>query len=163
MTDTPEARIAAIRARAQAATEGPWQRYEEYGPQFYANVSGEYLRGVGDFNFGEGEQAEADEALVQHAHQDITYLLARVTELENIAVNARKLVGGWKQASEEHALFAQSKVMDETPGMADKQHGRSDQLADCANELGDVLNGEDPDGWAYGIGMDVTEADERDA
>jgi hypothetical protein len=76
--------------------------------------------------------------------------------------NAHKLVEGWKQASEEHARFAQSKVMDETPGMADKQKGRSDQLADCANELADVLNGEDPDDWEYGIGLDVTEAGDRD-
>lgn len=76
--------------------------------------------------------------------------------------NAQKLVDGWKQASQEHAAFAQSKAMDEMPGMADKQDGRSNQLADCANELADVLNGEDPDEWEYGIGMDVTEASDRD-
>jgi hypothetical protein len=87
---------------------------------------------------------------------------ARVAELEAQLANARKLVDGWKQASEEHARFAESKVMDEHPGMADKQNGRSDQLADCANELADVLNGEDPDEWEYGIGMDVTEPGDRD-
>lgn len=76
--------------------------------------------------------------------------------------NAQKLVAGWKQASEEHARFGQSKVMDEIPGMAQKQEGRSDQLADCASELADVLKGENPDEWAYGIGMDVTEAGDRD-
>lgn len=87
---------------------------------------------------------------------------ARVAELETQLANARKLVDGWKQASEEHAKFAGSKVMDEHPGMADKQTGRSDQLADCANELDDVLSGEDPDEWEYGIGLDVTEAGDRD-
>ena len=87
---------------------------------------------------------------------------ARVTELEAQLANARKLVDGWNQASEEHAKFAESKVMDEHPGMADKQAGRSDQLADCANELADVLNGEDPDDWEYGVGLDVTEAGDRD-
>lgn len=76
--------------------------------------------------------------------------------------NAQKLVTGWKQASEEHSRYAQSKVMDDIPGMAQKQEGRSDQLADCASELADVLDGENPEEWAYGIGMDVTEAGDRD-
>jgi hypothetical protein len=87
---------------------------------------------------------------------------ARVAELEAQLANARKLVDGWRQASDEHAKFAQSKVMDEHPGMADKQDGRSNQLADCANELADVLDGENPDEWEYGIGLDVTEAGDRD-
>lgn len=86
----------------------------------------------------------------------------RVAELETHLANARKLVDGWRQASEEHAKFAESKVMDEHPGMADKQDGRSNQLADCANELHDVLEGENPDDWEYGIGLDVTEAGDRD-
>lgn len=86
---------------------------------------------------------------------------ARVAELEAQLANAQKLVTGWRQASEEHANFGRSKVMDQHPGMADKQNGRSDQLADCANELADVLNGEDPDEWEYGIGLDVTEAGDR--
>ncbi|MEU9014318.1 hypothetical protein AB0D12_32015 [Streptomyces sp. NPDC048479] len=87
---------------------------------------------------------------------------ARVTQLEARLTNAKKLVDGWQQASQEHAQYAQSKVMDDMPGMADKQDGRSNQLADCANELNDVLNGEDPDDWEYGIGMDVTEVSDRD-
>jgi hypothetical protein len=87
---------------------------------------------------------------------------ARVAELEAVVSNAQKLIAGWKQASEEHARFAQSRAMGEMPGMADKQNGRSDQLADCADELADVLTGEDPDEWAYGIGMDVTDAGDRD-
>ena len=155
-------RIAAIRDRAKAATEGPWERYPEYGPTFIANTTGPYLRGVGDFNFGVGQQAEADEAFVSNARQDVDFLLARVTELEAQLANAQKLVGGWRQASDEHAKFAQSKVMDEHPGMADKQDGRSNQLADCANELADVLKGENPDDWEYGIGLDVTKAGDRD-
>ncbi|MGW3383289.1 hypothetical protein ACWDCO_24275 [Streptomyces albogriseolus] len=87
---------------------------------------------------------------------------ARIADLEARLANAQKLVEGWKQASEEHSRFAQSKVMAETPGMADKQEGRANQLIDCATELADVLNGDDPDEWAYGIGLDVTETDERD-
>ncbi|MFF7527293.1 hypothetical protein [Streptomyces pseudovenezuelae] len=95
-------------------------------------------------------------------HQFRQQAEARVAELETQMANARKLVDGWRQASDEHAKFAQSKVMDEYPGMSDKQDGRSNQLADCANELNDVLNGENPDDWEYGIGLDVTEASDRD-
>lgn len=76
MTDTARDRLSAIRARASSATEGPWERYTEYGPNFYANVTGPHLQGVGDFNFGQGDQAEADEALVTHAQKDIAWLLA---------------------------------------------------------------------------------------
>ncbi|MDJ0342189.1 hypothetical protein QMK19_03185 [Streptomyces sp. H10-C2] len=83
-------------------------------------------------------------------------------EVADFRANATKLVDGWRTASGEHLEFSKSKVMDETPGMADKQRGRSDQLADCANELADVLNGDDPDGWEHGVGLDVTDAGDRD-
>lgn len=76
MTDTAADRLAAIRSRAKAATQGPWQRATDYGPNFFANIDGPYLQGVGDFNLGVGEQAEADEALITHAQQDIAWLLA---------------------------------------------------------------------------------------
>jgi hypothetical protein len=76
VTDTAADRLNAIRTRANAATEGPWERYAEYGDNFFANTTGSHLQGVGDLNFGAGEQAEADEALVTHAQQDITWLLA---------------------------------------------------------------------------------------
>lgn len=74
--------LAEIDARTKAATPGPWVRYEEYGPTFYANTSGEYLRGVGDFNFGVGYQADADEAFVRHAPEDVRLLLAEVARLK---------------------------------------------------------------------------------
>jgi hypothetical protein len=71
----------AIEARANAATDGPWERYAKYGPDFFANTSGEYLRGVGTFNFGDGEDAAADEEFVKHAVQDVRMLLAEVRRL----------------------------------------------------------------------------------
>lgn len=74
--------LAEIEARTKAATPGPWVRYAEYGPTFYANTSGEYLRGVGDFNFGVGYQADADEAFVRHAPEDVRLLLAEVARLK---------------------------------------------------------------------------------
>ena len=82
LNKTAEDTLASIRNRAKAATEGPWERYPEYGPTFFANVTGSHLQGVGDFNFGVGDQAEADETLVRHAHEDIAYLLARVAQME---------------------------------------------------------------------------------
>jgi len=82
---------------------------------------------------------------------------------EVIRSNIQKLIDGWRQASKEHATFAESKVMDEMPGMTDRQEGRSLQLLDCADELADVLKGDDPDDWQYGIGVDVIERDEREA
>lgn len=92
-------------------------------------------------------------------------LLERVAELEAALATtkaaAQKLVDGWKQASGEHAVFAKSEALSEYPGMADKQEGRSLQLLDCADELADVLKGEDPDDWEHGIGMDVADRDER--
>lgn len=70
------ARIAEIRGREQAATPGPWEPYKDYGPNFYAYLLGEHLRGVGDLNFGDGEEAEADRAFVTHAREDMHDLLA---------------------------------------------------------------------------------------
>ncbi|MFI6249017.1 hypothetical protein [Streptomyces sp. NPDC051016] len=70
-----------IRTRARAATPGPWEPYAKYGPTFFANISGPYLQGVGDFNFGEGEQAEADEAFVRHAREDVDALLAEIDRM----------------------------------------------------------------------------------
>ncbi|MFI8301527.1 hypothetical protein ACIGCZ_37095 [Streptomyces nigra] len=70
-----------IEARAKAATPGPWERYSQYGAHFYANTTGEYLIGVGDLNFGDGEQADADEAFVRHAREDVDALLAEVRRL----------------------------------------------------------------------------------
>lgn len=70
-----------IDARRQAATPGPWSPYTVHGPTFYANVSGPYLRGVGDLDFGIGEQAEADKEFVRHAREDVDALLAEVHRL----------------------------------------------------------------------------------
>lgn len=71
----------AIETRARAATPGPWDRYPQYGAHFYANTTGEHLIGIGHLNFGEGEQADADETFVRHAREDIDALLAEVRRL----------------------------------------------------------------------------------
>lgn len=84
MTSQPltDAQLADIRARAETATDGPWERYEKYGPNFFACTSGSYLRGVGTFNFGDGTDADADEQFVTHAVEDVRALLAEVERLK---------------------------------------------------------------------------------
>ena len=74
--------LAGIEARASSATPGPWSPYTVHGPTFYANVAGPYLRGVGDLDFGVGEQAEADKEFVRHAQQDVTALVAYTRRLQ---------------------------------------------------------------------------------
>jgi len=75
--------LADITARADAATPGPWEHHTQYGPTFFANTTGPYLQGVGDLNFGEGEQARADEEFVVHAPEDVRALLAEVRRLQD--------------------------------------------------------------------------------
>lgn len=80
--------LAPIEARATAATRGPWERHPQYGPHFLANITGAYLEGVGDLNFGTGEQADADEEFVRHAQPDVIVLVAEVRRLRAVAPSA---------------------------------------------------------------------------
>ncbi|MDX3249009.1 hypothetical protein [Streptomyces sp. ME18-1-4] len=84
-----------IQARANAATPGPWERYENYGPTFFANIRGSHLLGVGDFNFGVGEQAEADEEFVRHAPEDVRTLLAEVRRLRDRQLTEGEHSAAW--------------------------------------------------------------------
>ena len=173
MTETAADRLAAIRARHKAATEGPWEHYPDYGPTFFANTSGPYLQGVGDFNFGQGEQAEADEALVSNAQQDISWLLAYadgaiqagrkqqeyIEELKGVIANARKLVSAWLRTSGQHFSVSNIDAVKDNPFMAGMQEGSANQYSDCANELKDVLDGEDPDTGEYDNATQTTPAE----
>ncbi|MFG2748073.1 hypothetical protein [Streptomyces xanthophaeus] len=76
-----DTRLADIRAREQAATKGPWERCPEYGEHFYAYLGGSHLLGVGDINFGDGKDAEADLAFTLAARADIPWLLDTIAEL----------------------------------------------------------------------------------
>ncbi|MEU8537115.1 hypothetical protein [Streptomyces parvulus] len=83
MTDhLTEQQLTDIETRTNAATKGPWEHHPAYGPNFFANTTGLYLQGVGDLNFGVGEQARADEEFVKHAQQDVAALLAEVRRLQ---------------------------------------------------------------------------------
>ena len=83
----------AIEARANAATLGPWKRYEqmEQDSQVVQAISPRY----GEYGFiyvgcpeGDG-QARADAAFVAHARADIPALIAEVRRLREEAVAAR--------------------------------------------------------------------------
>lgn len=73
-----------IRARAADATPGPWER-DPRTPAVqghsYAYQRGEYYRGVGSADFGDGDEAAADEAFFVRAREDVDALLAEVERL----------------------------------------------------------------------------------
>ncbi|MGW7617343.1 hypothetical protein ACWGLG_16050 [Streptomyces antimycoticus] len=250
-------RIADIKAREQAATPGPWQEHEDYGPNFYAYLGGSHLRGVGTLNFGDGEDAEADRDFTLNARTDVPWLIEqleqahaavaahvqaeddirtllankdlptgpegaiawdlgmavlahldfpepetdderlaglralteqlrkrneqqaeqleqarriavrlenenarltdRITQMEALTSNAQKLVNGWIKSYADHVSVSQLDALRDDPHMAGIQEGRANQYSDCANELRDVLAGEDPDDWTYGISAEVTQ------
>lgn len=93
-------RLAEIRERAQAATKGPWKPYPSMGEHFVGYVGGDYLRGVGDLSFGEGEQAEADKAFTLAAREDVPALLAEVERLRAEQVIDRQALD---RAAADHA------------------------------------------------------------
>ena len=75
----------------------------------------------------------------------------RVAELETVKTKGRKLVAGWLKSSADHHFVSHLDTVKTDPLMAGMQNGRANQYSDCANELQDVLNGEDPDGWEWGV------------
>lgn len=87
MTSQPERplteqQLTDIETRANAATPGPWELYEGYGPHFYAYLRGSHLQGIGTLNFGDGEAADADREFVTHAREDVPALLAEIRRLK---------------------------------------------------------------------------------
>ncbi|MGW4043002.1 hypothetical protein [Streptomyces sp. NPDC004721] len=117
--------LAEIEARVTAATDGPWERYTGYGPHFYANTAGPYLRGVGDLNFGVGDQAAADEEFVRHAAEDVRTLLV---EVRRQRAELAKYVGKEPTIAEEMAYLSRciNTVLDLCT-KAEEQAGRWEQ------------------------------------
>ena len=117
MTNTPNTppltgrQLDDIEARAQVATDGPWDRHG-YGPNFFANTSGPYPRGVGDFNFGVGEQADADEEFVRHAVEDVRALVAEVRRLRA----PRRILTENEHSAAWHAIEGAAGEEDADPG-----------------------------------------------
>jgi hypothetical protein len=82
-----EDRLAEITALEAAATAGPWHTAREagtssYPPDFVANWVGEHMQGVGTFDTGVGEQAEADLEFILDARTAVPQLLAEVARLK---------------------------------------------------------------------------------
>lgn len=95
------------------------------------------------------------QATVEQLTQDVRSLRERVAELESIVANAEKLIHGWTKSYAEHVSISHLDMVRDQPLMAGMQEGRANQYSDCANELRDVLDGEDPDGWEFGVGVEV--------
>jgi hypothetical protein len=87
---------------------------------------------------------------------------ARVAELEAITANAHKLVSAWLQTGGEHFAISTVDAVRDNPLMAGMQEGRANQYTDCANELQDVLDGEDPDTFEHGIAAQVSTMEAND-
>lgn len=72
--------LTAIKARAQAATDGPW-RLEAHAGLGQHGVLGPANWSVGALEFGDGPDADADREFVINAPTDIAALIAKVEHL----------------------------------------------------------------------------------
>ncbi|MGY5127361.1 hypothetical protein [Streptomyces nigrescens] len=104
---------------------------------------------------------------IADAHDAVPELLAEIDrlrkerdELASITANARKLASGWSKSYGAHISISQLDAMKKNPYIAGMQEGSANQYSDCANELRDVLGGEDPDVRGYGISVEVTASSE---
>jgi hypothetical protein len=86
--------LAAIQARERAATPGPWYLQPNHGDTFVAAEVNGYERGVGDLDFGAGDDAAADREFTLNARQDVPALLTEITRLreENARLTAELTV-----------------------------------------------------------------------
>lgn len=96
-------------------------------------------------------------------HQFRVQAETRVAELESITCNARKLVNAWLTTAGEHFSVSTIDAVKENPLFAGMQEGRANQYSDCANELKDVLDGEDPDDFEFGVSIEISGAEPTDA
>ncbi|MGW7786008.1 hypothetical protein [Streptomyces tricolor] len=90
MTSTPPLDLDAIRDRLDAATEGPWQRSEDYSD--ILTPEGDHLASY--FKAADGE-------LIAHAPEDIARLLAEVRRLRaELAAERERYTAGLRRADE---------------------------------------------------------------
>ncbi|MFB8182556.1 hypothetical protein ACFC8N_42535 [Streptomyces sp. NPDC055966] len=80
---------------------------------------------------------------------------ARVAELESIVGNAYKLTSAWLRTAGRHHSVSSLETVKNDPLKAGIQEGCANQYSDCANELRDVLNGEDPNNFDHSVGSEV--------
>lgn len=99
--EPPKLDLEAIRRRAEAATPGPWVRWEEHGEivasppnrEVFKNTPGEMRGGMGtvcefEEDYDDPEDAsynwEANAEFVAHAREDVPALLAEVTRQRGV-------------------------------------------------------------------------------
>lgn len=127
MADTPltDQQHADIRARHEAATSGTWYLQPHHGPTFVASESAGYEHGIGDLDFGVGDQADADREFVLNAHGDMEQLLAEVDRLR------AELTAAGAQI---HRIAAQS-VAEDDRLRAERDQARADGMREAAAML----------------------------
>lgn len=145
MTDRP-LDVEAIRARHAAATDGHWFM-DTAGrfcgdPNMVVGDRGDHADAIATMRFGEGDQAEADEAFVLGAHDDITALLAEVDRLrgEVIRLSRERDCTQAKYDGERQRydrLFAKIRVLEDLV----PDHAVDEGAADILMTVSDILNG----------------------
>lgn len=95
---TPE-EFAAIEARANAASAGPWESDGDYNRAEISQAAGGWATIVGTEEVGSGHLREnvlilsaADSQFIAHARKDIPRLLDAVRERDNIIARIRDIV-----------------------------------------------------------------------
>ena len=90
--------FAAIEARANAASAGPWESDGDYSRAEISQTAGDWATIVGTEEVGSGHLREnvlilsaADSQFIAHAREDIPALLAAVRERDNTIARVREL------------------------------------------------------------------------
>ena len=91
--------LEAIRARAEAATRGPWT-YVDNGFDGYITSESKYLIVGGEPAEGRIEPDDPNADFIAHSREDIPALLAEVKRLNEMVVHAQE---GWHDANEKLA------------------------------------------------------------
>lgn len=92
---TSDLDLDAIEARANAATEGPWDSYTVPGT---GRIAGYVAVAISDteMQIARFEGGFFDAEFIAHARTDVPALVARVRELEAAVERVRALVGDWQ-------------------------------------------------------------------
>ena len=71
-------RVDEIRARAEAATRGPWSAIEGPGEHWYVCDEGESIASISANDGSNEDQRQPDAEFIAHAREDIPWLLAEL-------------------------------------------------------------------------------------
>ena len=133
MTDTTP--LTAIRARHKAATAGHWYLQPEHGPNFVATEQRGYEHGIGDLDFGTGDQADADREFVLNAHNDITVLLVEVDRLHAERDQAHAALEQHRDQTLIEAADLLERIADEAEAKVAEYYGQASGIGPGSAEL----------------------------